>query len=263
MLQTLEECVAVKLFDLSGKRALITGSSRGLGRVLARGLGLAGAAVVLNGREGATLSEAQEDLQQEGITAHSACFDVTNEGEVNDAVERVEREIGPLDILVNNAGVNLRGPFNELSAETWRKVMTVNVDGMFYVTRAVGRGFLRRRAGKVINICSLMSEGGRPTTAPYAASKGAVKMLTRALAVEWGGHNIQVNGIGPGYFLTEMTQHMADDPRGDSWVRDSAPAGRWGKPEELIGPVVFLASEASSFVNGQILYVDGGWLAAL
>ncbi|MFW6189920.1 MAG: SDR family oxidoreductase [Planctomycetota bacterium] len=250
-------------FDLSGKLALVTGSSRGLGRVFAEGLGEAGAEVVLNGRHRDTLEQARDELAGGGIRAHTSRFDVTVEEQVNEAVAAVEAGIGPIDILVNNAGINLRGRLEELPTEKWTDLMDVNLNGVFFVTRAVGARMVERGRGKIINICSLMSEGGRPTTAPYAASKGALKMLTRALAVEWGGHDIQVNGIGPGYFLTEMTRHMAEDSEWDRWVKDSSPAARWGDPEELKGPAVFLASDASSFVNGQILYVDGGWLAAL
>jgi gluconate 5-dehydrogenase len=219
--------------------------------------------VVLNGRGAEALEKVRAELSAEGITAHACAFDVTDEAQVEEAIARVEREVAPIDILVNNAGVNLRGAFEDLPARDWRRVLDVNLHGVFHVTRAVGRSMVRRGRGKVINICSLMSEGGRPSTAPYAASKGALKMLTKALAVEWGRHNIQVNGIGPGYFLTEMTRHMAEDPKWDEWVKSSSPAGRWGDPEELVGTAVFLASDASSFVNGQVIYVDGGWLAAL
>jgi gluconate 5-dehydrogenase len=253
----------MNLFDLTGKTALVTGSSRGLGKVLACGLGRAGAQIVLNSRHADALDKVKEELATEGIAAHACPFDVTDEAQVEEAVTGVEAQVGPIDILVNNAGVNLRGAFEELPAERWRRLMDVNLNGVFYVTRAVGRSMVKRGHGKIINICSLMSEAGRPTTAPYAASKGALKMLTKALAVEWGPHNIQVNGIGPGYFLTEMTRHMSEDPHWDEWVKSSSPAGRWGDPEELVGPAVFLASDASSFVNGQIIYVDGGWLASL
>jgi gluconate 5-dehydrogenase len=251
------------LFDLSGRIALVTGSSRGLGRVFAHALGTAGAEVVLNGRTPETVEQARDAFATDGISAHACTFDVTDEGQVDAAVAAIEREIGPIDILVNNAGINRRRAFEHMPTERWASVLDVNLNGVFLVTRAVGRQMLERERGKIINVCSLMSEGGRPTTAAYAASKGGVKMLTKALAVEWGRHNIQVNGIGPGYFLSEMTQHMADDPASDRWVRESSPAGRWGRMDELVGPIVFLASDASSFVNGQILYVDGGWLAAL
>jgi len=251
------------LFDLSGKAALVTGSSRGLGRIFARALGEAGARIVLNSRHENELREVQQQFAEDGIETYVSPFDVTDEDGVNAAVDGIEANFAPIDILVNNAGVNLRGPFEKLPTRKWKDLMAVNLDGVFYVTRAVGARMVERESGKIINICSLMSEGGRPTTAPYAASKGALKMLTRALATEWGRHNIQVNGIGPGYFLSEMTHHMAEDPEWDRWVKQSAAAGRWGRTEELKGAAVFLASAASSFVNGQVIYVDGGWLASL
>jgi gluconate 5-dehydrogenase len=253
----------MKLFDLSGSLALVTGSSRGLGRVIARGLGEAGAGVVLNGRDRAALDHAAAEFAADGISAHTAAFDVTDEAAVEEAVEAIERDVGVIDILVNNAGINLRGPLEDFDAARWRRLMAVNVDGVFLVSRAVGRRMVQRGRGKIINVASLMSEGGRPSVAPYAASKGAVKMLTRAMAVEWGPHNVQVNAIGPGYFKTEMTRPLWEDAELDAWVRRRTPAGRWGEPHELVGAAVFLASQASSFVNGQVIYVDGGWLAAL
>jgi gluconate 5-dehydrogenase len=251
------------LFDLSGRMALVTGSSRGLGRAIAHGLAEAGAAVVLNGRDQRRLEQVADEFRADGLSAHAYSFDVTDEGQVEAAAEAIEGQVGPINILVNNAGVNLRAPLEEYETSRWRALMAVNLDAVFYVTRAVGRRMIKRREGKIINIASLMSEGGRPTTAPYAASKGAVKMLTRALAVEWGRHNVQVNAIGPGYFATEMTQRLRDDPQADRWVCERTPAGRWGDPRELVGAAVFLASQASSFVNGQVIYVDGGWLASL
>jgi len=251
------------LFDLTGRTALVTGSSRGLGRTIARGLARAGAVVVLNGRNPDSLAAARDEFRAAGLQASASAFDVTDEDAVDEAIEQIERDVGQLDILVNNAGVNLRGALEAYDTGRWRRLMAVNLDAVFYLSRAVGRRMIERGRGKIINIASLMSEGGRATTAPYAASKGAVKMLTRALAVEWGGHNVQVNAIGPGYFLTEMTQPMRDDAELDAWVRGRTPAGRWGDPAELVGAAVFLASDASSFVNGQVVYVDGGWLAAL
>ncbi|NLW49788.1 MAG: SDR family oxidoreductase [Candidatus Brocadiaceae bacterium] len=251
------------LFDLTGRRALITGSSRGLGRVLADGLARAGAEVVVNGRRSDAVREAVEGIQREGLRARAAVFDVTVEEEVEEAVAAIERDAGPVDVLVNNAGVNLRGLLADFATGRWHELMAVNLHGVFHVCRAAGRRMVARGAGKVINIASLMSEGGRPGVVPYAASKGAVKMLTRALAVEWGPHNVQVNAIGPGYFRTEMTRSLCEDESFDSWVRGRTPMRRWGEPAELIGAAVFLASDASSFVNGQVLYVDGGWLASL
>jgi gluconate 5-dehydrogenase len=188
---------------------------------------------------------------------------VTDASSVERGVAAVERDAGPIDILVNNVGIQRRAPLEAMDESAWREVIDVNLTSAFLVTRRVVRGMIERQRGKIINICSLMSEIGRPTTANYAAAKGGLKMLTRAMAVEWARHNIQANAIGPGYFLTEMTQPLAADPKFDAWIRSRTPAGRWGRPEELVGAAVFLASSASDFVNGQIIYVDGGVLAAL
>ena len=251
------------LFDLSGRVALITGSSQGLGYEIARGLGAAGATVILNGRDEARLQTANASLGSLGLTAHSLRMDILDEGQVQRQIARVVNDTGPIDILVNNAGIQRRGNLEAFDLATWQTVLDTNLTSAFIVSREVVRGMIPRRRGKIINICSLMSEVGRQTTGPYTASKGGLKMLTKAMAAEWGQHNIQANGIGPGYFLTEMTQPLADDPQFDSWVKQRTPAHRWGSPEELIGTAVYLASAASDFVNGQIIYVDGGILAAL
>jgi gluconate 5-dehydrogenase len=251
------------LFSIAGKIALVTGSSRGLGLELARGLGKAGASVVLNGRDGERLHGAVRRLETEGITTHGFSFDVRIREELREKIPAVERDVGPIDILINNAGINLRGPMERIEEPLWNEVIATNLTGAFFAAAEVAQGMIERRRGKIINICSLMSELGRPTTGPYTASKGGLKMLTKAMAVEWARHNIQVNGIGPGYFKTEMTQPLVEDPEFDAWVRNRTPAGRWGLPAELIGPLLFLASEASQFVTGHILYVDGGILAAL
>jgi len=251
------------LFDLTGRTALITGSSRGLGLVLARGLAQAGATVVLNGRHQAKLAEAVAALEADGLTASGCAFDVTDAASIDRGVGRIEAGAGPLDILVNNAGIQRRGPLESLDEADWREVMETNLTGPFLVSRRVVGGMIERERGKIINICSLMSELGRQTTGNYAASKGGLKMLTRAMAVEWARHNIQANGIGPGYFLTEMTRQLADDPQFNAWICGRTPAARWGHPTELVGAAVFLASAASDFVNGHVLYVDGGILAAL
>ena len=251
------------LFDLTGRVALVTGSSRGLGLAMARGLAQAGASVVLNGRNEERLAAAVSALAAEGVKARGRAFDVTDAASVEQGVAAVERDAGPIDILVNNVGIQRRAPLEAMDESAWREVIDVNLTSAFLVTRRVVRGMIERRRGKIINICSLMSEIGRPTTANYAAAKGGLKMLTRAMAVEWAKHNIQANAIGPGYFLTEMTQPLAADPKFDAWIRSRTPAGRWGRPEELAGTAVFLASSASDFVSGQIIYVDGGILAAI
>ena len=251
------------LFDLSGRLALVTGSSQGLGLAFARGLAQAGASLVLNGRDEQKLAATAQTLRAEGARVATAAFDVTQGAAAQTAVERIEREVGPIDILVNNAGIHRRAPLEEMTELQWREVLDTNLTSAFLVARAVAPRMIARRAGKIINICSLMSEQGRPTTGNYAAAKGGLKMLTRAMAVEWARHNLQINGIGPGYFATELTKPLLENPEFNAWVCKRTPAGRWGKPEELVGTAVFLASRASDFVNGQIVYVDGGMLAAI
>ena len=251
------------LFDLSGKTALITGSSRGLGHEIARGLGRAGATLILNGRNEETLRKAEHSLREEGLAIHRLQMDILNENQLRKRIPEIEQSSGPIDILVNNAGIQRRGKLEDFDKATWQSVLDTNLTAAFLVSRQVVKGMISRSCGKIINICSLMSEVGRRTTGPYTASKGGLKMLTKAMAVEWGVHNIQVNGIGPGYFLTEMTQPLADDPAFDGWVKDRTPARRWGRPSELIGTAIYLASAASDFVSGQIIYVDGGILASL
>lgn len=251
------------LFDLHGRIALITGSSQGLGLAFARGLAQAGASIVLNGRDAAKLAAAADRLKNEGARVASAAFDVTDGAACSREIERLEREIGPIEILVNNAGIHRRAPLEEMTEAQWREVLDTNLTSAFLVARAVAPRMIARRSGKIINICSLMSDLGRPTTGNYAAAKGGLKMLTRAMAVEWAKHNIQINAIGPGYFATELTKPLVENPEFNSWVCKRTPAGRWGRPEELIGTAVFLASRASDFVNGQIVYVDGGMTAAI
>jgi gluconate 5-dehydrogenase len=251
------------LFSLGGRTALITGSSQGIGFALARGLAQAGAAVVLNGRDEIKLARASEALTAEGARVGTAAFDVTNGAAVETAIERIESEFAPIDILINNAGIHRRAPLVHTTELQWREVLDTNLTSAFLLGRAVAPRMIERGSGKVINICSLMSEAGRPTTGNYAAAKGGLKMLTRAMAVEWAKHNLQVNGIGPGYITTELTRPLAENPEFNKWLLARTPAGRWGRPEELVGAAVFLGSRASDFVNGQILYVDGGLLAAL
>ncbi len=250
------------LFDLKNKVALITGSSGGLGFVMARGLAEAGAVVILNGRNQEKLDDAVATLTSE-FRAFGRKFDVTQESEIEHAIENIEEEIGPIDILVNNAGVQRRGSLETIDKTDFQQVLDINLTGPFLVAKHVARRMIPRQRGKIINICSLLSEMGRHTVGPYAASKGGIKMLTKAMAVDWARHNIQVNGIGPGYFITEMTQPLADNPEFNEWLKDRTPARRWGNPEELIGSAIYLASSASDFVNGQIIYVDGGILASL
>lgn len=253
----------MNLFDLTGRTALITGSSKGIGFALARALGAAGARVVLNARDAQALAKACDVLRGEGIQADAAAFDVTDADAVEAGVARVEAEVGAIDILVNNAGMQHRGPFAEFPIDAWHKITTTNIDSVFLVGRAVAQRMIPRGRGKIINICSVQSELGRPGIAPYAATKGAVKMLTKGMAIDLGKHGIQVNGLGPGYFKTELTQTLVADAAFTGWLNGRTPAGRWGEVQELGGAAIFLASEASSFVNGHILYVDGGITASL
>jgi gluconate 5-dehydrogenase len=254
---------SIDLFRLDGRVALVTGSSQGLGLAMARALGEAGARVVLNGRGEEKLAGAADLLRGEGLAAETAAFDATRRDAVEAAFDDIEARVGPIDILVSNAGITRRAPLHEVTEQDWHDVMRTNVDAVQWCGAAAARRMMPRGRGKIINICSLMSEVTRPTTGPYTASKGAVKMLTKSMALEWGPHGLQVNGIGPGYFATEMTAGLVASEEFSGWLRKRTPAGRWGRAEELAGPVVFLASDASSFVNGQVLYVDGGVLAAL
>ena len=253
----------MKLFDLSGRLALITGSSKGIGLALAGALGAAGATLVLNARDAARLAAARAELQGRGLTVHAVPFDVTDADAVHSGVAAIEADIGAIDILVNNAGMQHRAPFAEFPIDAWRKLTATNLDSVFYVGRAVAQRMIERRRGKIINICSVQSELGRPGIAPYAATKGAVKMLTKGMAIDLGRHGIQVNGLGPGYFKTELNQALVADAAFSAWLTGRTPAGRWGEVDELGGAAIFLASDASSFVSGHILYVDGGITASL
>ena len=249
-------------FSLQGRRALVTGSSGGIGFALARALGQAGAHVVLNGRDAAKLAAAAATLKGEGLSIASAGFDVTDGEAVRAAIDQLEAQ-GPIDILVNNAGMTIRGPLHEFADADWHRIMRTNVDSAYYVGQAVARKMIPRGRGKIINICSVQSELGRPGTSPYMASKGAMKMLTKGMAVDWGPLGLQVNGLGPGYFKTELTQKLVDDPAFSAWLVGRTPSRRWGDVEDLGPAAVFLASEASRFMNGHILYVDGGVTATL
>jgi gluconate 5-dehydrogenase len=250
-------------FRLDGRLALVTGSSGGIGLALARGLGQAGARVVLNGRDTTKLEAARARLASEGLAVHAAAFDVGDVAAVEAAVESIERDIGPIDILLNNAGITRRGAFHELPVADWQAVLRTNVDSLFVVGQAVARRMVPRRRGRIINTCSVMSELGRPGTAAYTASKGAVKMLTKGMAIDLGPHGITVNGLGPGYFKTELTAPLVADAKFSEWLIGRTPSRRWGDVEDLAPAVVFLASDAGRFVNGHILYVDGGVTASL
>ncbi|WP_088279633.1 glucose 1-dehydrogenase [Ideonella sp. A 288] len=253
----------MKLFDLTDRTALVTGGSKGIGFALASALGWAGATVVINGRDTDRLAEAQQALQAQGVTVHTAAFDVTDADAVQAGVARIEATVGAIDILVNNAGMQHRAPFAEFPLDAWRRLSATNIDSVLFVGQAVAQHMIPRGRGKIINVCSVQSELGRPNIAPYAASKGAVKMLTKGMAIDLGRHGIQVNGLGPGYFKTELTQALVDDDAFSTWLAGRTPAGRWGDVDELAGAAIFLASDASSFVSGHILYVDGGITASL
>jgi gluconate 5-dehydrogenase len=253
----------MKLFDLSGRTALITGSSKGIGYALAQALASAGARIVLNARDAARLEQARAALAAGGAEVHAAAFDVTDAAAVEAGIARIEAEVGPIDILVNNAGMQHRSPFAEFPVDAWHRLIQTNLDSVFLVGRAVAQRMIPRGRGKIINVCSVQSELGRPGIAPYAATKGAVKMLTKGMAIDLGKHGIQVNGLGPGYFRTELTQALVADAAFNGWLAGRTPAGRWGDVEELSGAAIFLASDASSFVSGHILYVDGGITASL
>ncbi len=250
-------------FRLDGRIALVTGSSAGIGLALARALGQAGAVVVINGRGGAKVASVAAQLQAEGLTVHACVFDVTNSKSVVAAVDDIEASIGPIDILVNNAGMQRRAPLQDFLEADWHELMRTNLDSVFMVGQAVARKMIPRKRGKIINICSVQSELGRPNIAPYTASKGAVKMLTKGMAIDWGPHGINVNGLGPGYFATELNAALVADEKFSTWLIGRTPSRRWGDVEDLGGAAVFLASDASNFVNGHILYVDGGVTATL
>jgi gluconate 5-dehydrogenase len=255
--------MSLKLFDLTGRRALVTGSTKGIGLAIAQGLAGAGCEIIINGRDEARLKAAADALREAGITVSALAFDVTEQEAVTAAVDRMEKSIGPIDILVNNAGMQFRAPLENYPADKWRELMRANVESMFLVSQAVARHMIARKRGKIVNICSVQSEMGRPGIAPYAASKGAVKMLTKGMCADWAKHGLQINAIGPGYFKTELNQALIDNAEFSSWLEKRTPAGRWGNVSELAGAAIFLASDASSFINGHILYVDGGITSVL
>ncbi len=252
------------LFNLAGRTALVTGSSRGLGLAIAEGLAQAGARLVLNGVDAARLQHSADALRAKGHAVEAVAFDVTDEAAVCAAFEALDAAGIAVDILVNNAGIQLRKPMVELSGAEWKRVLDTNLTSAFLVGREAARRMIARgTGGKIINIGSLTSEAARATVAPYTAAKGGIKMLTRAMAAEWAEHGIQANAIGPGYMATEMNTALIQNASFDAWVKARTPARRWGQPDELAGTAVYLASAASNYVNGQIIYVDGGMLAVL
>ena len=246
------------LFDLSGKTALITGSSQGIGFALARGLAQQGANVILNGRDQQRLASAAEELAAEGFSVESARFDVTEGSSCAEGVAALENKVGKIDVLINNAGMQFRAPLEDFPAEQWEALFRTNVSSVFYVSQAVARGMIRRGAGKIINIASVQSELARPGIAPYTATKGAVRNLTRGTCTDWAKYGLQINAIAPGYFKTPLNKALVENSEFTVWLEQRTPARRWGSVDELIGAAVFLASDASSFVNGHTLAVDGG-----
>lgn len=250
-------------FDLSGRTALVTGSSRGLGRAIAEGLAKAGARIILNGVDAARLEQAAIEMRDPGYEVLTAAFDVTNEEAIQAAFSQLDAAGVDVDILVNNAGMQFRKPMVELATADWQRVIDTNLTSAFVIGREAAKRMLPRGRGKVINIGSLTSELARATVAPYTVAKGGIKMLTKAMAAEWGEHGIQANAIGPGYMITDMNEALINNPQFDGWVKSRTPARRWGRPDELAGTAVYLASSAADYVNGQIIYVDGGMISVL
>ncbi|MDG2939108.1 gluconate 5-dehydrogenase [Bisgaard Taxon 10/6] len=251
------------LFSLKNKHILITGSTRGIGRLLAQGVAEHGAEVIINGTNQEKAQQVADELNAQGFKAYAVAFDVTDSQAVQQAIDHIEKDIGPIDVLINNAGIQRRHPFCEFPEKDFDDIVKVNQKAVFIVSQAVARYMVKRNRGKIINIGSMQSELGRDTITPYAASKGAVKMLTRGMCVELARYNIQVNGIAPGYFATELTKPLVENKEFSEWLCKRTPAARWGDPKELIGAAVFLSAKASDFVNGHLLFVDGGMLAAV
>lgn len=250
-------------FDISGKIALITGSGQGIGYVFAKGLAGAGCTVIINDIVEDRLNAAVNRLTEEGFIVHGVVFDVRDEGQIKTSIDKIEKTVGAIDILVNNAGIQIRGPLEDFKLTDWQSLIDINLTGAFLVSKSVVKSMIERKTGKIINICSIQSELARPSIAPYTATKGGLRNLTRGMATDWGKHNIQVNGIAPGYFKTAMTKSLYEDKKFDAWLCGRTPANRWGDPEELIGSLIFLASNASNYVNGHLIYVDGGMLACV
>ncbi len=255
--------MAANPFDLTGTVALVTGAYRGLGFAISQGLAQAGATVVLNGRKAEALAGAAKKLTDAGLRASTSVFDVADGDAVRAAVAAIEREHGRIDILVNNAGIQRRNPIVDFKREDWDDIIATNLTAPYLVAQAVLPGMIARKAGKIVNIASLMSDLARPTVVPYTAAKGGVRQLTRGMAVELAPHNIQVNAISPGYFATEMNRALIDNPEFNAWVCKRTPAGRWGEPPEIAGLAVFLCSSAANYITGQLITIDGGMSVAL
>jgi len=256
--------MSIKLFDLTGKTALVTGGTHGLGMAIATGLAEAGATIIVNDVFADKLDAAKKEYAAKGINIHTYVLDVTNEADVEKMIPLMEKEVGPIDILVNNAGIIKRIPILEMKADEFRQVLDVDLTGPFIMSKTVAKGMIERGGGKIINMCSMMSELGRNTVSAYASAKGGLKMLTKNMATEWARYNIQANGIGPGYFATTQTAPIRVDGHPfNEFIINRTPAARWGDPEDLAGTAIFLASKASDFVNGIVVYVDGGILATI
>ena len=255
--------MSLSLFDLSGKRALITGSSQGIGFALARGMAAAGAEIVLNGRNPEKLEAASHALKNEGATVHTVAFDATDHASVRAAVDAFEANTGPIHILVNNAGMQHRAPLEDFPADAFERLLQTNIASVFHVGQACATHMIKRGAGKIVNICSVQTALARPGIAPYTATKGAVANLTKGMATDWAKYGLQCNGLAPGYFDTPLNKALVEDPEFSAWLAKRTPAGRWGNVEELVGTCIFLSSDASSFVNGTTVFVDGGITASL
>jgi gluconate 5-dehydrogenase len=251
------------LFSLEGKIALVTGSSQGIGFALAKGLAAHGATVIINGRDQTKVDTAVAELAAGGYKARGSNFDVTDLDAVKSAVNQLEAETGAIDILVNNAGMQFRAPLEDFPEDKWQQLLQTNISSVFYTGQSVARHMIKRGRGKIINIASVQSELARPSIAPYTATKGAVRNLTRGMCTDWAKYGLQINAIAPGYFKTPLNQALIDNPEFSAWLEKRTPAGRWGNVEELVGAAVFLASDASSFVNGQVIHIDGGITASL
>ena len=252
----------IELFNLKGKKTLITGSSQGIGYALAKGLDAAGAEIILNGRNKDKLDQAAKSLTPKH-NLYQLSFDVTDQNDTNKAINKFENEIGPIEILINNAGMQYRTPLEDFPADMFEQLLKTNISSVFNVSQAVARHMIKRSSGKIINIASVQTSLARPGIAPYTATKGAVGNLTKGMATDWAKYGLQCNAIAPGYFDTPLNAALVSDKDFTAWLEKRTPAGRWGEVEELVGASIFLSSNASNFVNGHTLYVDGGITASL